>query len=79
MIRLRGRKHVDDGPIKCPYHCFRKGFISELVRTGAKEHVVKTLVGHSRGVTGDVYISNWAIEDELKAAVDLVPAIEVPE
>ncbi len=62
-----------------PCHCFRKGFVSELVRAGATEKAVRQLVGHSGGVTFDVYTSQWAMEEALSEAVGLIPAIAPPK
>jgi len=58
-----------------PCHCFRKGFISELIKAGAKEYAVKRLVGHSGGVTFDVYATPAALEAEMRAAVGGIPAV----
>jgi len=45
------------------------------VGAGVAEHVVKALVGHARGVTGDVYTDLAAIMDLMRDAVARVPAV----
>lgn len=58
-----------------PCHAFRKCFVSRLIEAGVAEHVVKGLVGHSRGTTGDVYTEAAAMMPLMRAAVDLIPEI----
>ena len=62
-----------------PCHAFRKAFVTRLVSAGVQEHLVKTLVGHARGVTGDVYTDVAGITDRLREAVALVPAVGAHE
>ena len=77
--RIWRKTTVPEDRYRQPCHCFRKGFVSELVRAGATERSVRRLVGHSGGVTFDVYTSAWAMEDELRQAVDLIPAVGAVE
>jgi integrase len=77
--RIWRKTSVPEDRYRQPCHCFRKGFVSELVRAGATERAVRRLVGHSGGVTFDVYTSAWAMEDELRQAVALVPAMVASE
>ncbi len=55
-----------------PHHCFRKGFVSELKRSGADPDAVEFLVGHSLGLRG-VYLDPDALP--LREAVALIPAL----
>jgi integrase len=61
-----------------PCHAFRKGLISNLVGQGVAEHLVKALVGHARGVTGDVYTDTAAIMGVMREAVAKIPPIGAP-
>ena len=58
-----------------PCHAFRKCLVSRLIEAGVAEHVVKALVGHARGTTGDVYTEAAAMMPLMRAAVDLIPLI----
>jgi integrase len=69
------RTSVPEDRYRQPCHCFRKGFISGLLRSGAREYAVKRLVGHASGVTIDVYADDSAIESDLRAAVAMIPQI----
>nr|MCP4921051.1 site-specific integrase [Pseudomonadota bacterium] len=73
------RTSVPEDRYRQPCHCFRKGFISGLLRSGAREYAVKRLVGHASGVTIDVYADDSAIESDLRAAVAMVPRIAPQE
>ena len=53
-----------------PHHAFRKGFVSELKRSGADSDAVEFLVGHSLGLRG-VYIDPDALP--LRGAVEKIP------
>jgi integrase len=56
-----------------PLHCMRAGFITGLARLGVEQAVVKRLVGHSRGVTGDRYTDAEVLE--MREAVARIPII----
>lgn len=58
-----------------PVHCFRKAFITNLVIEGVAMDHIKAIVGHERGVTGDVYLAWRAIWPHLVDAVALVPPL----
>ena len=58
-----------------PLHAFRKAFVSRLVEAGVAEHVIKCLVGHARGTTGDVYTEAAAMMPMMRSAVALIPAV----
>jgi len=55
-----------------PHHSFRKGFVSELRRSGADADAVEFLVGHSLGLRG-IYTDPSALP--LRATVDLIPPV----
>lgn len=57
---------------KRPHHCFRRGFISGLIRRNASREAVEFLVGHDTGIAG-VYTDPRALG--LRETVDLVPQI----
>lgn len=58
-----------------PSHCFRKGFISGLAEAGVREDVIKALVGHTRGVTGDVYTPHHRLLPAMREAVAVIPPL----
>ncbi len=55
-----------------PHHSMRKGFVSELKRSGADPDAVEFLVGHSLGLRG-VYIDPEAMP--LRETIDLIPPL----
>jgi integrase len=58
-----------------PFHSMRRMFVSELRRARVQHDIVQYLVGHARGITGDVYLDPGAIMAEAREAVALIPAI----
>ena len=71
-VRAHGRPEA----YRQPHHAFRKGFISELKRSGADSDAVEFLVGHSLGLRG-VYTDPDALP--LREAVALIPPLGVKE
>lgn len=65
---------VDAAKWSSPLHCLRKGYVSGLAGLGVDERLVQMLVGHARGVTGDVYTDAAALWPALVEAVARVPA-----
>jgi len=61
-----------------PCHAFRHGFISGLATQGVQERIIKRLVGHSLGITGDVYTDPAAMFEFMEGAVAQIPAVCVP-
>ena len=61
--------------LRQPCHGFRKALVSELTLLDVPERVIKALVGHAQGVTGDVYTDPIALRPAIRQAVKLIPKI----
>lgn len=59
-----------------PFHALRRAFVSGLRGREVDKDLVQYLVGHSLGVTGDVYTDPAAVWPQLKAAVALIPKVD---
>lgn len=64
-----------DGFAASACHSFRRGFVSGLAMAGVRDEIRKFLVGHARGTHGDVYTDPYAIAEEAREAVALVPQL----
>ena len=57
------------------FHLLRKVGMRELALRGVEMHVIQALVGHARGVTGDVYVQAATIMPLMREAVGLIAPI----
>lgn len=60
---------VPDGTRIQIYHLLRKAGMRELALRGVSMDIIKALVGHNRGVTGDVYVQTAGIMPLMREAV----------
>lgn len=61
--------------LRQPCHAMRKALVSELTRRGVADRVIKALIGHTQGTTGDVYRDPVSLMPAMRAAVALMPPI----